>query len=104
MKAKFKKISKFFAKAGFFLLKNHFLTCLILFIIALGLGALIFYKYCILEQQKEINISEKSLWIKEDTYSRIESVWQENERRFLEADSKEYKNPFVPLSSTAKKE
>lgn len=95
MKDKFKKIGSFFARIMVFLLEKHFLSCILLFILAMGLGVLVFYKYCVLEQQKEINISEKSLWIKDDAYNRIMKVWQENEKEFLEADSKQYRNPFT---------
>jgi len=71
-----------------------FLGCLTFFLFALILGAILFYKYNILAQRTEREILGKPVLLKEDTYQEVLKVWQEQERRFEEADTKEYLDPF----------
>ena len=74
--------------------RRPFLGCLAFFLLALILGAILFYKYNILAQRAEFEIFEKPISLKEDTYQEVLKVWQENEKRFEEADTKEYLDSF----------
>ena len=70
------------------------MTFLALLLIALILGGLIFYKYSILTGKEEPTISEKPPQFEEKTYQTVLKTWQEKEKRFEEADSKTYPDPF----------
>lgn len=69
-------------------------TSLILFLLSLVLGGILFYKYVIFVQKKEFEVPQKESLIKENIYKEILKNWQEQEKRFDEADFKEYPNPF----------
>jgi len=62
--------------------------------VAFIFGGFIFYKYNILAQKAEPEITEKPLQFKEKTYQDVLKIWQEKEKRFNEADLKEYPDPF----------
>jgi len=70
---------------------------LILFILSLAIGANLFYKYSVLAERAEPEILEQTVLFKEITYQKILKVWQEREKRFEEADSREYSNPFLEV-------
>jgi len=93
-KLKLKKIKDFLTKLPRTLGERAFLTFLGLLLIALIFGGLIFYKYSILVEKAEPEISEIPLKFKEKTYQDVLKIWQEKEKRFEEADLKEYPNPF----------
>jgi len=93
-KIKFKKAIEFFKKLPRTLGERAFLTFLGLLLIALIFGGLVFYKYSILVEKAEPEISEIPLKFKEKTYQDVLKIWQEKEKRFEEADLKEYPNPF----------
>lgn len=71
-----------------------FLGCLAFFLLALIFGAILFYKYNILAQRAELEILANPILLKEDTYQEVLKVWQEYERKFEEADTKVYSDPF----------
>jgi hypothetical protein len=94
-KRKIKKFSKFFKKLPETLARNAFSTFLGLLLIALIFGAFIFYQYSILtETAIEIGEEEKPLKFEKKTYQTILEEWQTRNERFLEAETKEYPNPF----------
>jgi len=93
-KLKLKKIKDFLKKLPRTLGERAFLTFLGLLLIALIFGGLVFYKYSILVEKAEPEISEIPLKFKEKTYQDVLKIWQEKEKRFEEADLKEYPNPF----------
>jgi len=74
--------------------RYSFLSCLIFFFFALVLGGILFYKYVILAQKTAVETIQKSSLLQENIYQEILKNWQEQERRFNEADFKEYQNPF----------
>ncbi len=91
---KFQKITKFLKGLPRIAAENSFLTSLIFLIIAMVLGGLAFYKYSILVEQRESELSEKPFYFNEKGFQDILSIWQEREENFKQADSKEYLNPF----------
>jgi len=93
-KLKTKKIIDFFKKLPRTLGERSFLTFFILLIFALIFGAIVFYKYSFLVQKKEPEVSETPLKFQEKNYEAVLKIWQEKEKRFGEADSKIYPDPF----------
>jgi hypothetical protein len=93
-KFKTKKINVFFKKVPKILGEHAFLSFLGLLILALILGSAVFYKYSFLAGEEEPESTEKPLKFKEKTYQEILKIWGKREKRFEEADSKEYPDPF----------
>ena len=93
MKPEVKKIKEFLEKVSIFLAQHTFLTCLFLFFLSLIFGGFLFYKYIILTQKIEPE-SFGQLQLEEKIYQDILAIWQEEERKFIEADLKEYPNLF----------
>jgi len=93
---KFDKIKIFFRRLPRILGGRAFLFFLILFFLDLIFSGLVFYKYSFLVQRKETEISqfEQPVQFKEKTYQDVLKIWQEREKRFNEADAKQYPNPF----------
>ncbi len=100
MKIKLNKITIFLKKIARVLAENSFITLLALFIIALGIGALLFYKYIILVQKTQPQITEKPIQFKEKTYESILQIWGEREQKFQATQDKKYPNPFYSATST----
>jgi len=93
-KLKFKKITDPLKKLPRIFGEHAFLTFLGLLLIALILGALIFYQYSFLVEKTKPKVVEKLLKFKEETYQEVLKAWQGREREFKEIDLKEYQNPF----------
>lgn len=93
-KLKIKKINNFFQKLPRALGENAFLTFLGLFMIVLILSGVLFYKYNILVKKTELKAAEKQIEFQEKTYQDVLKIWQEREKRFKEAGSKAYPDPF----------
>lgn len=97
MRLKLRKLNKFFAifkKFPQVLAEHVFLVSLILFLLAVLLGGLVFYKYGLLVKKKEVEIIQKPATLDEDGLQRILQIWQERQKRFDETELKEYYNPF----------
>jgi len=94
------EIKKFLGKFFLIIAKYAFLSCLFLFLLALIFGGFFLYEYIIKAQRATPEITEKPFLLEEKTYQEILETWQIQERKFREADSKEYSNPFKkPVSS-----
>lgn len=99
MQIKIKKIKNFLVNLILFIIKHDFLVCLFLFLLSLLFGVFLIYKYSILAQKVEVGEVGQSFLIKEQSYQEILKIWQEQEEIFKQADSKEYSNPFKPISA-----
>jgi len=99
---KFKKIKDFLKKLPRSLSEHFLLTVLILFFLSLILSSFIFYNYIILVKKAEPQIIKKPLQFEEKIYQKILEEWREREKRFKEADLKEYPDLFkgLPTSPT----
>ncbi len=97
MKIDIKQLKKFLAKLPWIIAERAFLACLFLLVLALIFGGLSFYKYNILAQKIGFEDLDQSLLLKEEIYQEVLAAWREQEKRFSEADSKEYPNPFEEL-------
>lgn len=97
-KFKLDKIKEFLGKLPRILGKHHFFTLLVLIFLALILGSLIFYKYSILVEQEKPEVLEKPLQFKEKTFQEILTIWESRQKRFEEAELKEYPDLFLELT------
>ncbi|NCO80161.1 hypothetical protein GW869_00010 [bacterium] len=93
-KLKSKTIKESFKKLLRTLGERSLLTFFTLLIITLIIGSLVFYKYSFLAEKKEPEVSGAPLTFQEKNYEAVLKIWQEKEKRFNEADLKEYPNPF----------
>jgi hypothetical protein len=93
-KLKFKKITAPLKKLPRIFGEHAFLTFLGLLLFSLILSSLVFYKYSILAEKTEPEVSEKPFKFKEKTYEAVLKTWQEKEKRFKEIDLKEYQSLF----------
>ena len=93
-KIKTKKNKESLKRLFLILAEKAFLTFLGLLFIALISGAIIYYRYNTLVETAEIQITKEPLQFQGKTYQKILKIWQERERKFKEADLKEY--PDLP--------
>jgi len=93
MKINIKKIIKILERASTVLASHIFLTCLFIVFLTLIFGALLFYKYIILIQNVEPEVSE-TFQLKEDASKNILRFLGQEEQRFKQADSREYFDIF----------
>ena len=93
-KLKIKKIREFLKRLPQTLGEKAFFVFLGLLLIALIFGGIIFYQYNILVKRAEVQITEEPLQFQERTYQDTLKIWQEKEKKFQEADLKEYPDPF----------
>jgi len=95
IKERINKVKKPLSQLPLIITTHAFWACLILFILSLAIGANLFYKYNILAQRAEPEGLEQAVLFKEKTYQQVLKIWQEREKRFQEADFKEYPDPFL---------
>lgn len=93
-KLKIKKIKEFLKRLPRILGERAFFVFLGLLLVALIFGGIIFYQYKISVKKTEVQIREEPLQFQEKTYQDILKIWQEREKKFEEADLKEYPNLF----------
>jgi hypothetical protein len=73
---------------------SHVITLLlVLLLIATVICLIIFYNTFYLIGQRKIDISGGAV-LKQPVYEEILGIWRENEKKFDEADSKNYENIF----------
>lgn len=95
---KFIKIKNLLKELPIFLAVHAFLVFLAFFLVALILAGIIFYKYNILIEKENQEISYRQSQFKEELLDNIIGILSEGEKKFNEADSKQYLNPFqVPV-------
>jgi len=102
-KIKFDKFGKSLGRIPRILAEKTFLTFIAFLILALIISAFIFYKDVFLIKRKQPEISEKPLQFKQDVLERILKKWEIRQKKFEEANSKQYPNPFqgpVPQGET----
>ena len=91
---KTREIKESLKRLLFALVKRAFLFFLGLLFVALLFGAVIYYQYNILAKKEAVQDIKGSLQFQEKTYQNVSRAWREREKKFEEADSKEYSNPF----------
>jgi predicted DNA-binding transcriptional regulator len=91
---KIKEIKQFLKKLPRTLGERSFKTFLGLLLITLIFSGFIFYKYSFLAEKGKLEALEKPLKFNEKIYQEVLKVWQEKEKKFEEANFKEYPDPF----------
>lgn len=94
---KLKNILNFLGKLPLILVEHSFLTFSIFLLLSVLLGSFVFYQYIILTSTKSPDFFAQLTEFKEETYQEILKTWQEREKRFNEASSQNYLNPFQPM-------
>lgn len=94
MKIKKDKIIEFLSKVFFLTAQHAFFACLVLFALALVFGIFLFYQCDILVNTTKFDDLEEPFSLKRKVYETVLNNWQADEKRFEEAGSKEYINPF----------
>lgn len=90
VKIEFKKIKNLAKKIA----QKPLLTFLFLFFLSLFLSGLIYYQGIQSAEKKLKEKKEKAVEFDEKSYEEILKIWEEKERKFQNAESKEYLNPF----------
>ena len=84
------QIGKLVRKLG----EKAFICFVVLVLFASLLGGLILYKYTVEIERTQPKSPEGITKFDEPTYRRVLQEWQDREAKFIEIDSKQYKNPF----------
>ena len=85
---------EFLKKVPYLLGERSFPALLVFVCLSLLLGGLLFYKYSILAEKKEPQVSEVSLKFERECFQRILKEKQNREERFQEIQTKVYSDPF----------
>ncbi len=93
-KFKTRKTSSLFKNLPRILGEHAFPTFSGLLVLALIFCGFIFYQYSFLVEKQQLEILGKPFQLEEKTYRQVLNVWQEKEKRFEEADRKEYPGLF----------
>lgn len=91
-KIEIKKIKNLFGKFGLLLIEKGLFTLMLIFFFSLILGIIIFFKYTHLSTTSAPG--KEKIKFEESLYKKVLEKWQENEKKFKEADFKEYPNLF----------
>jgi hypothetical protein len=94
---KIKDFANFFKKIFWKIGENPLPTFFILLVLALIFGGLIFYQYSFLAEKKEPQITERKIQFKEEIYQKILNEWEERQKKFDQAEQKEYRDLFQIL-------
>jgi len=73
--------------------EHTFISMIFLFVLALFLGGLVYYQSKVSFSGPQ-DVSQDVLKFDQETYQRVQNVWQLKKDRFYQADYKEYPNPF----------
>ena len=95
MKIETDKIKRILQKLPKVLAENFFLTFLFLFLLALSIGGVVFYRFVIMSEAVESTEYKKPLKFKEDIYHQVLDDWNQRQDKFEGADNKSYINVFI---------
>lgn len=87
-------IKKIFKTLPMVLAKRAFGFFLVLLLFSLIAGGFLFYKYSILAEKTTPQALEQPVQFKQDIYQEVLDEWQNQEKRFIQAETKIYPNPF----------
>ncbi len=90
----FKKIIQFLKKLPLAIAKHSFGVCVSLIFLAVAIGALIFYKYAVLVDKKDIEIDKPPAQFNQELSQKVLKQKEEQKKRFQDADLKQYPNLF----------
>ncbi|KPJ56061.1 hypothetical protein AMJ49_05810 [Parcubacteria bacterium DG_74_2] len=98
-KIKLDKWKKFFKKLPRNLAEQSFRSFMFFVLFALIFGGCLFYKYSILAERKEPEISKKPIEFREDILKNVLNEWQKREIKFNETETKKYPDLFKDAGS-----
>ncbi len=98
------KLKKFFEKLPRNLAEHAFRSFMPLVVFALIFGGILFYKYSILIEKKEPQISKQPIQFKKEVLENVSNKWIEREIKFNETDTKEYPDLFEKELSLSEEE
>lgn len=95
MKMNIKKKRFFLSNLPWFAARRAFFACLIIFFISLLIGVIILCKNYFNIEAKKNDMVEQKGYFDEKAHEQLLKFWQENEKKFNEANSDLYPDPFV---------
>ena len=99
-KIKLGKLKGFFNKLPRILAVYAFLVFVAMLLASLIIGALVFYQYSVLAEDRDSVEEEKVPEFNDEIFQQIVSKWQEREEKFLNVNLEEFSNPFeMPIMS-----
>jgi len=78
---------------------HFFFSFLIVVLFVIILGGAIFYNYVFLSENEKIDISERPVFFNEDVYKKVLEELSSRKKIIEDLNSKQYSNPFVPISN-----
>lgn len=94
MKTVLKNILRFLKKLPRMIAEHAFPACIAFILLAVILSALIFYKYCILVEKVEPELSKIPAQFDEQLCQQVLKQTEEQQKRFQETDYKQYPDLF----------
>src|SRR4030042_6112645 len=98
-KIKTQKTIIFFKKIPRIIGEHFFLSFVFAALLASIIGAFIFYRFIFLTKNAALNILERPVFFNVDVYKKVLEEMRNREKIIKELDSKQYSNPFAPISS-----
>ena len=96
-----KKIKKRVVNFLMLLAEKAFLTFFVLLIISLLFAGWIFYQYGFRVSNQESKANQTPVQFKEKTFNSVLDAWNAKEKKFGEAGTLEYSDPFYPSPATS---
>lgn len=90
------KVAFFLKRTPRWLAEHDFFASLFFILIAVIIGALVFYQYSFLAERAEPDVLDSGTALEERALEDILRLWQERQERFDQTEFKEYHNPFFP--------
>ena len=99
IKKKIKRIIKIIKSRIEGFLSRSFLIIILSISTCIIFGGVIFYKYILIPIEGNFKHQKDLIEIDIDSYLNVLDKWEDNKRRFKEADIKKFKNPFFPIQA-----
>ncbi len=93
-KDQLKKFLSVFKRCFLAVAKHFFISCFILFVLALIISSLLYYYYGFLAERKEIETSSSPFELEESNYREVLKAWEERKDSFEKAEEKDYPDLF----------
>ena len=96
--------NKIFRKFVLAVAKHLFLDCSFIFLLMLFIAWFSYYRYNIIISKAELESFEEPFLLEQSGYQKVINAWQENEKKFKEANIKNYANLFEEPEQSPKNE
>lgn len=95
-KINFKKWKNIFKELPVKIAEKAFKSFLILFLLALIIGGIMFYKYSFTTERKEPQANFQQINFKEKSFKDILEIWEQRKKDFEQADTQNFQDLFAP--------